>query len=241
MTTYVDQGPNPSATITELRRIAVSQSLDPATITVTFRTGNLQFAAPDPVAAAFDPDVALAHAALLAQYDSIGELALAQTSAAIPAVATGATTETMTDPISGNSMTVIVVPEDCAVLAVKIAGDAHPRLVLNADGGDYESIALGNGVVDPVTDGVNIGLAGNTGNPTDLDLNISVPAGRRVSIGGKLNVSGDMFSSAKIISNGIGVGNHLEATTPGTVVQKVEIFDITGGSLGFIPVYDTIT
>ena len=42
-------------------------------------------------------------------------------------------------------------------------------------------------------------------------------------------------------SGSIGVGNSAAATTPGTVVQKIEIFDASGSSLGFIPVYDSIT
>lgn len=40
---------------------------------------------------------------------------------------------------------------------------------------------------------------------------------------------------------GLGVGNAASATTPGTVVKKVEIFDASGVSLGFIPVYSSIT
>jgi hypothetical protein len=40
---------------------------------------------------------------------------------------------------------------------------------------------------------------------------------------------------------GLGVGNSVAATTPGTVVKKVEIFNAAGASLGFIPVYDAIT
>ncbi len=38
----------------------------------------------------------------------------------------------------------------------------------------------------------------------------------------------------------LGVGNSLAATTPGTVVRKVEIFDAAGASLGFVPVYSSI-
>lgn len=40
----------------------------------------------------------------------------------------------------------------------------------------------------------------------------------------------------------IGVGNSANATTLGNVVKKIEIFDATSGtSIGFIPVYDSIT
>jgi len=40
---------------------------------------------------------------------------------------------------------------------------------------------------------------------------------------------------------GIGVGNSVAATTPGAVIKKIQIFDAAGASLGFIPVYDTIS
>jgi hypothetical protein len=44
-----------------------------------------------------------------------------------------------------------------------------------------------------------------------------------------------------IATLGIGVGNSALATTPGTVVRKIEVFDASGSSLGFVPVYNTIT
>ena len=39
----------------------------------------------------------------------------------------------------------------------------------------------------------------------------------------------------------LGIGNSAAATTPGTVTKKLEIFDESGSSLGFIPIYDAIT
>jgi hypothetical protein len=39
----------------------------------------------------------------------------------------------------------------------------------------------------------------------------------------------------------LGVSNSTEATTPGAVVRKVEIFDSAGTSLGFVPIYDSIS
>lgn len=44
-----------------------------------------------------------------------------------------------------------------------------------------------------------------------------------------------------IATAGLGVGNSAAATTPGTLTRKIEVFDATGASLGFIPVYSTIT
>lgn len=40
---------------------------------------------------------------------------------------------------------------------------------------------------------------------------------------------------------GIGVGNAVAATTPGAVVKKMEVFDASGVSLGFVPIYGAIT
>jgi hypothetical protein len=42
-------------------------------------------------------------------------------------------------------------------------------------------------------------------------------------------------------TGGLGVGNSAAATTLGTVVAQMEIFDASGNSLGFIPIYDAIT
>lgn len=47
-------------------------------------------------------------------------------------------------------------------------------------------------------------------------------------------------TNARIAGN-LGVGNSAAATTLGSVTKKIEIFDASGSSLGFIPVYDAIT
>lgn len=44
-----------------------------------------------------------------------------------------------------------------------------------------------------------------------------------------------------IAALGVGVGNSVAATTPGAVVRKMEVFDAAGASLGFVPIYNTIT
>lgn len=51
-----------------------------------------------------------------------------------------------------------------------------------------------------------------------------------------IDVSGNLR-----LSGSLGVGNWASATIPGTVNGKVEIFDASGTSLGFVPVYSTIT
>jgi hypothetical protein len=44
-----------------------------------------------------------------------------------------------------------------------------------------------------------------------------------------------------LVAGALGVGNSAAATTLGTVVKKMEVFNATGTSLGFVPIYDTIT
>lgn len=51
-----------------------------------------------------------------------------------------------------------------------------------------------------------------------------------VTVGGKL-----------ITTTGLGVGNAAAATTPGSCVKKIEVFDGAGASLGYLPVYSSIT
>ncbi|MBA5222228.1 hypothetical protein [Streptomyces griseoaurantiacus] len=44
-----------------------------------------------------------------------------------------------------------------------------------------------------------------------------------------------------IAALGLGVGNSASATTLGTVTKKMEVFDASGNSLGFVPIYSSIT
>lgn len=37
------------------------------------------------------------------------------------------------------------------------------------------------------------------------------------------------------------LGDSAAATTPGSVVKSIEVFDSAGNSVGFLPVYDAIT
>lgn len=69
--------------------------------------------------------------------------------------------------------------------------------------------------------------AGN--NHTDVSLGRIGPGILRNQIGGKI-----------ISQGGFGVGNSVAATTPSTVVRKIEVFDNVGASLGFVPVYASI-
>ena len=44
-----------------------------------------------------------------------------------------------------------------------------------------------------------------------------------------------------ITAIGLGVGNSAAATTLGSVTKKMEVFDASGTSLGYVPIYDAIT
>lgn len=54
-------------------------------------------------------------------------------------------------------------------------------------------------------------------------------------------IDGTITLRSNVRAQSLGVANSAAATTPGSVVKKIEIFDEYGDSLGFIPVYDTIT
>lgn len=51
----------------------------------------------------------------------------------------------------------------------------------------------------------------------------------------RMDVTGQMRAAS------LGVGNSASASTLGTVTKKIEVFDASGVSLGFVPVYDAIT
>ena len=49
------------------------------------------------------------------------------------------------------------------------------------------------------------------------------------------------FGAPLRLNGGLGVGNSVNATTPGNVIKKMEVFDQYGNSIGFVPIYDKIT
>lgn len=56
------------------------------------------------------------------------------------------------------------------------------------------------------------------------------------------NAANQLKTDDKFLATaGIGVGNSAAATTLGTVTRKIEVFDASGASIGFVPVYDAIT
>lgn len=56
-----------------------------------------------------------------------------------------------------------------------------------------------------------------------------------------LGVTGLLTASGQARVASLGVGNSAAATTPGTVTNKIEVFNASGVSLGFVAVYDAIT
>ena len=58
-----------------------------------------------------------------------------------------------------------------------------------------------------------------------------------------LSTSSTVTAVGKVLTTaGLGVGNSATATVAvGTLAKKIEVFDASGVSLGFIPVYTTIT
>ncbi len=85
----------------------------------------------------------------------------------------------------------------------------------------------GTGPVFRVTSTGTIALGSGTGAP---DVNLYRSAADVLKTDDKL-----------ITVVGLGVGNSEAATTPGTVTRKMEVFDASGTSLGFVPIYDAIT
>lgn len=65
-------------------------------------------------------------------------------------------------------------------------------------------------------------------------------AGDGVVVDG-ITVAGKNANGVRLDTGKVGVGNSAAGATLGTVVKKVEIFDASGTSLGFVPVYNTIT
>jgi hypothetical protein len=54
--------------------------------------------------------------------------------------------------------------------------------------------------------------------------------------------NGTIYSAAQgRFAKGIGVGNSVAATTPGSVTKKIQVFNEAGTSIGYLAVYDGIT
>jgi parallel beta-helix repeat protein len=71
------------------------------------------------------------------------------------------------------------------------------------------------------------------------------PRGTTIMYGsgpGQISTTGQIKADGKVIAvGGIGVGNSASAKQLGAVVRKVEVFSANGASIGWIPVYNSIT
>ena len=79
-------------------------------------------------------------------------------------------------------------------------------------------------------------LLGNTATGTGSVVLATSPTIATPTLTGDVPVSGKLLTTA-----GLGVGNSAAGTTPGSVIASIEVFDASGTSLGFVPVYDAIT
>ena len=82
-------------------------------------------------------------------------------------------------------------------------------------------------------------------NEIDAAVPYTAPAAAVVmerSGAGLITAAGSLKATGKIIAvGGLGVGNSATASTPGTVVRKMEVFSSTGASLGWVPIYNAIS
>jgi hypothetical protein len=79
-----------------------------------------------------------------------------------------------------------------------------------------------------------------TANNTTSNAGIAFGASRDTNL--YRSAANTLKTDDKLITAlGLGVGNSAAAATPGTVVRKMEVFDAAGTSLGFVPIYNTIT
>lgn len=95
---------------------------------------------------------------------------------------------------------------------------------------NVQSLSADRIVVFPDAAGT-VTLGGNTFTGTGSVVRATAP-----TFPTTIAVTGKILGTA-----GLGVGNSAAATTLGTVVKKIEVFDASGVSLGFLPVYDAIT
>lgn len=68
----------------------------------------------------------------------------------------------------------------------------------------------------------------------------TVQAGGDVSAQGDVSATNIRAADRVIANGGLAVGNSSDASRPGRVVRRIEVFDGEGQRLGFIPVYDRI-
>lgn len=132
-----------------------------------------------------------------------------------------------------------------------VTGDgtaASGTFVASADG----TASTGVVVINPSTTSkraLDIRLAADTVSRLRVDTSAGSGSGT-LTFGDGTTADTNLYRSAAntlktddklITAVGLGVGNSAAATALGSVTKKIEVFDASGASLGFLPVYDAIT
>lgn len=77
---------------------------------------------------------------------------------------------------------------------------------------------------------------------SEIEVHTTPIGGTTLTRAAKFKENGDFLSDQKVLATaGLGVGNSAAGSTLGTVTKKMEVFDASGVSLGFVPIYDAIT
>lgn len=101
----------------------------------------------------------------------------------------------------------------------------------------------GAGTVIAEAYGIWVGISEAGGSTNDVTYGVYLGALAGTVVWGFYQSGNEdnYFGGKLLTASGIGVGNSAAATIPGNVTDKIEVFDETGASLGFIAVYDAIT
>ena len=117
--------------------------------------------------------------------------------------------------------------------------------------GQNQAISLSGAAILTITGTTEANItmrdSGFTSGSQTVNINVN---GGLISIR-RMNDAGNSVTSTPVIidfvngnlrlTGSLGVGNTAAATTPGTVTRKMEVFDASGSSLGFMPIYNAIT
>ncbi|MFJ9353769.1 glycosyl hydrolase family 28-related protein [Streptomyces mirabilis] len=130
--------------------------------------------------------------------------------------------------VTGNSHTISLVgctdntPSITALNFVKVDSGSFVTMI---DCSNTSPNSLVTGTTSVLNDG-----AGNLSTKSVYSAGTITAEGDFTSFGGKITAAG-----------GVGVGNSASASTLGILSKKMEVFDASGASLGFVPIYTTIT
>jgi hypothetical protein len=141
----------------------------------------------------------------------------------------------------------VIKAQDVTVVGNRVANTSATRetslIAVNAGASRVTVVGNHGGTAHPTFPAVYVDTTASevtvSSNEVKAGVPYQVPASTALlyrSGSGQFTVGGQL-----IATKGLGVGNSATATTPGAVVRKIEVFSSTGVSLGFIPVYKTIS